>query len=713
MANQTDYMGLSLPLGSDSPDIKVINRNFATIDATYRQEHEERVNADVDLAAAIAAEQKRAQAKETELDNSLKAEISRAKKAESDNKTEINAEISRAKQEEKTLTENLNSEVERATNAETECASALSGEISRATLKETEIEQSVQDERTRALAAEGANLNKITEEISRAKQEEKTLTANLNKEIERSKAAEEKIADDLTTHLQDKSNPHGVTKEQVGLGNVPNVSTNNQTPTYEESATLSALTNGETLETAFGKIAKAIRSLISHIANKDNPHGVTAAQIGLDKVENTPDKNKPVSTAQQAAIDAAYANSNAYTDQKISELIGGAPETLDTLKEIADAFEEHKSVEEALNTAIGEKASQKELDTHTGNENIHIKPAERTAWTDASTKKHAHENKTILDAITQAIIDKWNLAYEHISDKVKHITTEERTAWTDANSKKHSHSNKAVLDGITAEKIASWDAGTDVEVDSTLSESSTNPIQNKAVYSALKGKANSTHTHPYAGSASAGGAANSANKWATARNINGMSVDGLADRANYGTCSTAASTAAKTVACAGYVLKTGAEVAVKFSITNTAASPTLNVNSTGAKPIYYRGAAIGAGYLAANRTYTFRYNGTQYDLVGDLDTNTTYSNMAAATSGAAGKSGLVPAPAAGAQAKFLRGDGTWQTPTNTTYSTGNASTAGVTKLYTGTGTATDGAMTQAAITQAINAMVEVGADITV
>ena len=42
--------------------------------------------------------------------------------------------------------------------------------------------------------------------------------------------------------------------------------------------------------------------------------------------------------------------------------------------------------------------------------------------------------------------------------------------------------------------------------------------------------------------------------------------------------------------------------------------------------------------------------------------------MKAASSSAAGKAGLVPAPAAGAQGKFLRGDGTWQTPTNTTYS---------------------------------------------
>ena len=108
-------------------------------------------------------------------------------------------------------------------------------------------------------------------------------------------------------------------------------------------------------------------------------------------------------------------------------------------------------------------------------------------------------------------------------------------------------------------------------------------------------------------------------KWATARNINGLSVDGTANRVNYGTCSTAAATAAKTVACTGFALVTGAEITVKFTVTNTAASPTLNVNSTGAKAIYYRGAAITAGFLVANRTYTFRYNGTQYELVGDIN----------------------------------------------------------------------------------------------
>lgn len=145
----------------------------------------------------------------------------------------------------------------------------------------------------------------------------------------------------------------------------------------------------------------------------------------------------------------------------------------------------------------------------------------------------------------------------------------------------------------------------------------------KPTYTAEEvGAAITNHTHNYAGSSSAGGVATSANKLATARNINGMNFNGTANVANYGTCSTAAATAAKTVACGNFALVTGAEITVKFTVTNNAANPTLNVNSTGAKAIYYRGSAISAGYLAANRTYTFRYNGNQYDLVGDIDTNT-------------------------------------------------------------------------------------------
>lgn len=85
-----------------------------------------------------------------------------------------------------------------------------------------------------------------------------------------------------------------------------------------------------------------------------------------------------------------------------------------------------------------------------------------------------------------------------------------------------------------------------------------------------------------------------------------------------------------------------------------------------------------------------------------LFTDHTYGNMKGATSSSAGSAGLVPAPNIGDQLKFLRADGTWVIPTNTTYSVGTSSYLGITKLYTETGSATDGTMTQNAITTALN-----------
>ena len=158
---------------------------------------------------------------------------------------------------------------------------------------------------------------------------------------------------------------------------------------------------------------------------------------------------------------------------------------------------------------------------------------------------------------------------------------------------------------------------------------------------------------------SVSGNAGTATKLATARTIDGVSFNGSAAITHYGTCSTAAGTAAKTVACAGFVKVTGARICVKFAVTNTASSPTLNVNSTGAAPIYYRGSAINPGFLGKDCVYQFIFLADHYELVGDINTNTTYSAFTGATATAAGKAGLVPAPAAGYNNRFLRGDGTW------------------------------------------------------
>ena len=124
----------------------------------------------------------------------------------------------------------------------------------------------------------------------------------------------------------------------------------------------------------------------------------------------------------------------------------------------------------------------------------------------------------------------------------------------------------------------------------------------------------------------------SATKLANKRTIDGMQFDGSANIHHYGVCSTAVDTAAKTVTLAGFALATGARITVRFTATNTATSPTLNVNSTGAKPIQYRNAAIAPGYLAANHVYEFVYDGASWELVGDINTDTNTKYGAASTS---------------------------------------------------------------------------------
>lgn len=146
-------------------------------------------------------------------------------------------------------------------------------------------------------------LNELAAALGDDKDFAATMTTELGKKTNNT---------DFTAHTSNVSNPHSVTKAQVGLGNVPNVATNDQTPTYTQASTLATLVSGEKLSISFGKVMKAITDLISHIGNKSNPHGVTKAQVGLGSVDNTSDSNKPVSTAQATAIaDAKKAGTDA------------------------------------------------------------------------------------------------------------------------------------------------------------------------------------------------------------------------------------------------------------------------------------------------------------------------------------------------------------------------------------------------------------------
>lgn len=93
--------------------------------------------------------------------------------------------------------------------------------------------------------------------------------------------------EDFDKHTGNTANPHGVTKAQVGLGNVPNLSPSDQVPTFTEATTLTNIVSGEKNSTLFGKIKLAISKLIEHLNNRSNPHNTTAAQVGAAAKSHT------------------------------------------------------------------------------------------------------------------------------------------------------------------------------------------------------------------------------------------------------------------------------------------------------------------------------------------------------------------------------------------------------------------------------------------
>ena len=89
----------------------------------------------------------------------------------------------------------------------------------------------------------------------------------------------------------------------------------------------------------------------------------------------------------------------------------------------------------------------------------------------------------------------------------------------------------------------------------------------------------------------------------------------------------------------------------------------------------YKITVDGSGHVSAVASVT-KADITALGIPGS-DTNTTYNDMGGATGSAAGSRGLVPAPAAGKQTSFLRGDGTWVVPDNTTYNDATTSNHGL------------------------------------
>ena len=274
----------------------------------------------------------------------------------------------------------------------------------------------------------------------------------------------------------------------------------------------------------------------------------------------------------------------------------------------AEAMEQklnQKADAEVVQEALDQKANEMEI-----LQKLSEKADKEAMITELAVKADKEEVQTELDKkvdieeieeILQQQIDSTNIVLELDKKADKETVAEELAKKANAEIMQEELNKKADAETVSATLALKADSETmQIELDkkadiTTMTEE-------------LAKKSNTSHTHNYAGSSSAGGVANSATKLNTARTIDGVSFDGSANIVHFGVCNTAAATAAKTVALTGFVLTEGARVAVFFTNTNTANNLTLNVNNTGAKAIScMKGVYAPVGLWEAKQAVEFIY----------------------------------------------------------------------------------------------------------
>lgn len=140
-----------------------------------------------------------------------------------------------------------------------------------ATLKTT-LEKAIADAKTELETADATLQGNITKEVNDRKGEITRVEKLITDEAATRAQADIDVNEKVDLHIANKSNPHGVTKAQVGLANVNNTSdADKPVSTAQATAIADAKAAGTNAQT----------NLNTHTQNMSNPHGVTRDQLGM------------------------------------------------------------------------------------------------------------------------------------------------------------------------------------------------------------------------------------------------------------------------------------------------------------------------------------------------------------------------------------------------------------------------------------------------
>ena len=477
----------------------------------------------------------------------------------------------------------------------------------------------------------------------------------------------------------------------------------------------------------------SVEALEAHTTNTSNPHNVTKTQIGLGNVDNTSDLNKPISTATQSALNnkvdkvegkglstedyttaekEKLATLNNYNDTEVKADIFKLQSDVSTAKENISTLQEDVTGVEGNVSTLTQSVST--LDTTVDGLNTKVEGLETDVTELQGTVSDVEETVGTLQTNLNNKVDKV---------QGKGLSTNDFT-----------NQYKTKLDGLnnyddTTVKQDITELQTDVNALETTVGNHTKSIEtNTTDITTLKGNVQTLQTNLGNKVDKVTGKGLSTEDYTTTEK---NKLAGIEANANNYTLPKASGTVLGGIKI-GNNLNIDENGVVSATDTNTTyttmkGATSSTAGTSGLVPAPQQGqqnsflkgdgtwgtvesAAYGeatqdqSGLMSANdkkKLDNIEANANNYTLpvatttrlggvkagnnitisgdgtISATDTNTTYEVMEGATSEANGQSGLVPAPTQGQQTRFLRGDGTWQVPTNTTYTNATQSKDGL------------------------------------
>ena len=459
---------------------------------------------------------------------------------------------------------------------------------------------------------------------------------------------------------------------------------------------------------------------------------------------------------QKNKADAAHNHDGRYyTESEIDSKVASINSAIAGKASSSHTHDDRYYTESEINSKLATKVNSSTFTSHTGDTTVHITAAERDDWNTAKThadSPHAPSNaEANQNAFSNVKVGDTTIAADSKTDTLTIVAGSNVTITPDATNDAvtiaakdttysdvttSAHGLMSAADKTKLDTVAT--GANKTVVDSALSSTSTNPVQNKIVNSALAEKVPSTrtvngkslaanisltasdvgasasgHTHDdryYTESeinSKLAGKANSSHKHAAAdiTSVNASAITGIIPAANlpsfvddvlegyYGSD--------------GVFYKNYDTSTKKYSDAYTGETGKIYVNLNDNKNYRWSGSAyvVVSETIALGETSSTAYRGDRGKVAYDHSQKT--GNPHGTTKADLGLGNVENKSSATIRGELTKANVTTAlgyTPptTNTTYSTGSTTYSGTTKLYTGTGTNTDGTMTQNAITTALN-----------